>query len=303
VSEYIGVIGGSGFIGSNIVKKLESKKYKVKILDIKKPKNNSYEFGEVDITNLSQIIQETKNLDGLIHLGAVVGVDLCSSNHELVKDVNLNGVKNVAKACEINGIKRLLFSSSSEVYGDSSKIPFIENDEKLPKSEYGKTKLMAEQFLYENYSKDLKISVVRYFNVYGDEQRNDFVVKRFINQALSGEKITIYGDGNQTRCYTYVDDAVAATLLIYFNQDTSYDVFNIANPKPITVNELAQIIINKTRSESKIEYVPLDNAFSRPSSIEIYKRVPCIDKISQIFGFKATIDIEDGIDLIIKNKS
>ena len=301
MSKYIGVIGGSGFVGSEIVKQLKSDGYKVRVIDIKKSDEGLADYKQADVTLLEEIVTATGGLDGIIHLGAVVGVDVCNSDSQLVKNVNLEGVKNVVEACKINNIRRLLFSSSSEVYGDGDKTPFNEDGVKFPKSVYGKTKLLAEEFLKTQASDMLKISIVRYFNVYGENQRNEFVVKKFIEKALNNESITIYGDGGQVRCYTHIDDAVYGTLLVYYNQKDVYNIFNVANLQPLTVTDLARMIILKTDSKSNIKYIKLDSPESRSQDIEIFKRIPCIDKITKTFGYTAKMSIEEGLSSIIKN--
>ncbi|EAO52536.1 UDP-glucose 4-epimerase [Bacillus thuringiensis serovar israelensis ATCC 35646] len=142
----IGVIGGSGFIGKHVTKELLARGYEVVIFDKFKP-SIDVPFKEIDILDIATLRENLIDVDGVIHLAALVGVDNCRLNEEDVVRVNFEGTKNIVQVCNENGIEKLLFSSSSEVYGDGVSVPFKENDIKIPKSAYGKAKLMSEDYL------------------------------------------------------------------------------------------------------------------------------------------------------------
>ncbi|MED3370901.1 NAD-dependent epimerase/dehydratase family protein, partial [Bacillus thuringiensis] len=250
----IGVIGGSGFIGKHVTKELLARGYEVVIFDKFKP-SIDVPFKEIDILDIATLRENLIDVDGVIHLAALVGVDNCRLNEEDVVRVNFEGTKNIVQVCNENGIEKLLFSSSSEVYGDGVSVPFKENDIKIPKSAYGKAKLMSEDYLKEYASNSLKIRVVRYFNVYGSQQNDNFVISKFLKQAHSGEDITIYGDGQQIRCFSYISDIVNGTILAFEYEGENFADFNIGNNKPISMEELAIKINELMGNKSKIKFL------------------------------------------------
>lgn len=136
-------------------------------------------------------------------------------------------------------------------------VPFKENDIKIPKSAYGKAKLMSEDYLKEYASNSLKIRVVRYFNVYGSQQNDNFVISKFLKQAHSGEDITIYGDGQQIRCFSYISDIVNGTIIAFEYEGENFADFNIGNNKPISMEELAIKINELMGNKSKIKFLDL----------------------------------------------
>ena len=297
----VAIIGGAGFIGKYLSEELIDKGYQVKIIDVQKPLLD-VPFEKVDILNdINGLTSSLKDVEGVIHLAAIVGVDKCLENESQVLQVNLQGTINIIKACELNGIKRLLFSSSSEVYGDGIKVPFAENDEKVPKSVYGKSKLLAEETLRLKADSNFIIRVVRFFNVYGTGQSTHFVIPKFVNKFIKGEDIPIYGDGSQVRCFTHVKDAVRGTLLAFEYEGDVYEDFNIGNSRPITIMELVEILKKKIPTASSIIHENLGQNGIRPSHIEIYKRIPDTIKAERLLGFKAAISIEEGIKHYLSN--
>ncbi|MED3301705.1 NAD-dependent epimerase/dehydratase family protein, partial [Bacillus thuringiensis] len=236
------------------------------------------------------------------HLAALVGVDNCRLNEEDVVRVNFEGTKNIVQVCTENGIEKLLFSSSSEVYGDGVSVPFKENDIKIPKSAYGKAKLMSEDYLKEYVSNSLKIRVVRYFNVYGSQQNDNFVISKFLKQAHSGKDITIYGDGQQIRCFSYISDIVNGTILAFEYEGENFADFNIGNNKPISMEELAIKINELMGNKSKIKFLDLGEEGVRNSSIEIFRRIPSIEKAKLFLNYQPIISLDKGLEIIIGEK-
>ncbi|MBK5431607.1 NAD(P)-dependent oxidoreductase [Bacillus sp. TH25] len=297
----IGVIGGGGFIGKHVTKELIARGYEVIIFDKFKP-SIDVPFEEIDILDIATLREKLINVDGVIHLAALVGVDNCRSNEEDVVRVNFEGTKNIVEVCIENGIGKLLFSSSSEVYGDGVSVPFKENDVKIPKSAYGKAKLMSEYFLKEYANNSFKVRVVRYFNVYGSQQNDNFVISKFLKQTHNGENITIYGDGQQIRCFSYISDIVNGTILAFEYEGENFADFNIGNNKPISMGELAVKINELMGNKSEIEFLNLGDEGVRDSNIEIFRRIPSIKKAQLLLNYQPVISLNKGLEIIIEEK-
>lgn len=294
----IAIIGGSGFVGHNLTELLINKGYSVTVLDKIKPKLD-VEFRNTDIKDKKILINNLKNIDTVIHLAALVGVDSCRLNEDEVIEINFEGTKNVVEACKENKITKLLFSSSSEVYGDGITCPFEEKDVKLPKSAYGKAKLKSEEYLRKEATETFTVRVVRYFNVYGPSQRTDFVINKFLDRAYNQLEISIYGDGLQTRCFSYITDIVNGTHLALMHEGNFYEDFNIGNDSPVTINKLAEKIINTLGSKSEIRHIPFGKNGVREESIEIYRRIPSISKAQSFLGYYPEVSLEQGLMKVI----
>jgi len=295
----IAVTGGSGFIGTNLVKHL-SKKHEVRILDKKIPliKNIQFIKGSViDPKNVQNIVKDTEYV---IHLAAILGVKKTEDNPLKTLKINIEGTKNVLEACRKFDVKKIIFSSSSEVYGEPQKIPISEDDQLYPKSCYGISKLVCEEYIkayHKTYG--LSFTILRYFNVYGPEQRTEFVIPQFVKLALSNKSLTIYGNGNQIRAFTYVDDAIRGTILTLEKGDN--EIFNIGNDRePIKIKELAKKILTLTKSKSKLVFIPMEKS-DRIESREIHHRIPKINKAKSILGYVPIVSLNEGILNVIKN--
>ncbi len=259
------VTGGAGFIGSHIVEYWSAHKAEIFVLDNLRSgyRNNieSFErvnFVEGSINNKSVVKEILQDADYVFHLAAMVSVPESIENpHECVK-VNVNGLLNVLEACVENKVKKIVFSSSAAIYGDDPQLPKSVNLKPQPQSPYGITKLDGEYYL-QMFNKEYGLGAVslRYFNVFGPRQdpKSQYAaaVPIFIYKALKDEDIIIYGDGEQTRDFIFVKDVVQANILAATEENVN-GVFNVANEKTITINELAKKIIELTGSRSKIVY-------------------------------------------------
>ncbi|MEK6968498.1 MAG: NAD-dependent epimerase/dehydratase family protein, partial [Nanoarchaeota archaeon] len=195
------VTGGSGFIATHLVKHLLEKGHKIKVIDLKEPhiKHKNLEF--VNKSILNGLVEDIKGCDAVFHFAAILGVDNSDRRPLDTMKVNLEGSVNVFKSALEAGVKRMIFSSSSEVYGEPRELPIKEDSVKGPVSTYGVSKLASEIYAKAfNQEKGADIKIVRFFNVYGPGQENNWVVPIFINKALRNEPITVFGQGNQTRC-------------------------------------------------------------------------------------------------------
>ena len=293
------VTGGSGFIGSNVVKYL-SKNHEVKIFDFKKPNNLDNEFIQGDITDAAHVINSIKDCDVVIHLAATLGVIHTEANPVLTLDTNLGGTINVLEACKINKINKIIFSSSSEVYGEPLKIPMDETDKPIPMTTYGVAKFAAEEYI-KAYSKTfgLQYTMFRLFNVYGDQQAIDWVLPEFVSKAITNKDIIVHGDGLQTRSFCYVTDIANAFSLAL--DKANGELINIGNNhEPITIKELANKIINLSNSKSSVKFIPFEE--SKRNRSEILIRVPNIKKAEKLLDYVPKISLEEGILKVIKKQ-
>jgi len=289
------ITGGAGFIGSHLAERLISEGYNATVYDIKPNKNQNvnYIFGDImDYDRLKYAIQGHKIV---CHLAAMVGVTACLTNEKQVYRINLEGTKNVIRACREAGVKNLLFTSSSEVYGEGSPFKILDEGMELkPISHYGKSKMYSE-WLMKEFSEEagVKVTVLRYCNIYGIGQRKEFVVSIFIDSILNGRPLKICGTGEQLRSFTYVDDAVEGTIKALFRNRTEFEVFNIGSSCNIQIKELADKILG-IASSGRIEYVSFEDLNRKPEC-EIFYRIPSIEKARKYLGYADSTSLEKGL--------
>lgn len=291
------ITGGSGFIGSNIANNLK-KKYDVTIFDIVEPKDNDLKFVKGSINDPDIVNDAIKNHDVVIHLAASLGVINTEENPVSTLDTNIIGTRNVLESCKINKIKKIIFSSSSEIYGEPIKTPIEEKDRPIPITMYGVSKLASEEYI-KSYSKifGFNYTVFRLFNVYGDQQQTAWVVPEFVSRAINDEDIIIHGDGTQIRAFCHISDVVKAFEFGLKNGNS--EIINIGNNSdPISIKDLASKIIRIANSKSKIKFIPFKQ--SKRNRNEIIVRIPSTDKAKKILGFKANVSLDTGLKNIIK---
>ena len=255
-SKMVLVTGGAGFIGSNLCQELANRHNRVIILDdlsIGKKKNvdqligDKVDFAKGSVTNLPLLQNLFQGVDYVFHLAAIPSVPRSVENPLASHHVNITGTLNVLIAARDNKVEKVVYASSSSVYGDTPTLPKKEDMIPNPQSPYAVSKLAGEyycQVFQQVYN--LNTVCLRYFNVYGPRQDPDSqyaaVIPRFISRTLQGKSPIIFGDGEQTRDFTFVKDAVAANTLAMENDVTG--VFNVGTGSRITINELAKLVIN-----------------------------------------------------------
>ncbi|MBI4451988.1 NAD-dependent epimerase/dehydratase family protein [Candidatus Woesearchaeota archaeon] len=293
------VTGGAGFIGSYIVKHLLDNNHNVKILDIKEPKIRHKNLEFVKKSILDDIKKDIMGSDAVFHFAALLGVDNSDKKPLETMKINLEGSVNVFKSAIDAGVKNMIYSSSSEVYGEPRELPIKEDSVKGPVSTYGVSKLAAEIYA-KAYNQEFgtDIRIVRFFNVYGPGQESNWVVPIFLNKALRNEPITVFGNGNQTRCFTYVED-VAEGVLTVFEKGKSGEAYNIGNNQPTTILELAQIAKEMTKSKSEIIKLGFGKE-TRLKEREIEYRIPDISKMKAL-GWQPKVMIKDGVKRILES--
>jgi len=296
------IIGSSGLIGRYLVKTLLKKKLKPICYDVSEnTKNINVNFIKGSIENLDILYKKTKNIkiDLVIHLAAFLGV----KNTELDKlkclNTNIIGTKNILDFCVKKKIKKIIFSSSSEVYGEGGNLFLKENSFLKPKSVYGITKVVNEEYI-KAYSKkfDLNYNICRFFNIYGTYQRDEFVIPKFVSKVKNNQVVKIYGTGNQIRSFCYVDDAVGA-LIKLISKNKKNKTYNIGNNKePIKMIDLAKLIFNLANKKIKIKKIDFSIS-DRSSKREIYQRKPDISKAIKEINYMPKIKLVDGIRKIL----
>ncbi len=209
---------------------------------------------------------------------------------------DIEGIKNILKLCKETNVKRIFFSSSSEVYGEP--VEFPQNEETTPlnsKLPYAVVKNIGEAFI-KAYHKEygLKYTIFRFFNTYGNRQSDDFVIAKFLNLALNNEDITLYGDGLQTRTFCYIDDNLEITLRILKGNLAVNQIINIGSDLEISILALAKLIIQETNSRSKIIHL------SALKEGDMTRRMPDIYKMKEILG-KDLVTLKEGINKLVLN--
>lgn len=301
------ITGGAGFIGSNLTKRLLKDGHKIIVLDnllrgnkIDKETFQKIEFVNGDVCNAELVNQLSKGVDAIYHFAAVLGVDVVADNPVLTMDVETIGTRNVVEAALTNNVKKVLYASTSGIYGHSA----IENaltEEVLvdPRTSYAMAKRYNEIYLASNYEeKGLHAISLRFFNVYGMNQDNRMVIPRFFEQAKAGRDITVFGNGKQTRDFTWVDDTVEACVRL-LNVD-GYHIVNIACEKEWNIEMVAENIKKITNSDSKIVYL---DAPKKRYDYEVERRIGSSEKLMKLINYKPTTTLEEGLNIIFKAKN
>jgi len=306
------VTGGAGFIGSNLVDELMAQGHHVTVLDnlsVGKIANIAHHLGSErfrfvhdSILNPAILERLARKVDLIYHLAAVVGVKYVVDDPLTATITNVRGTENVLEAASKYWVRTVVVSSS-EVYGKSTAVPLREDDDRLlgPTSvarwSYADAKALDEYYAFAYARKGLPVSVVRYFNAYGprlDPLGYGSVIARFITQALRGEPLTVYDDGRQTRCFTYVADTVRGTILAATVPEAVGQVFNIGSDREVTINELARLILELSGADSEIVHIPATSAYG-PHFEDTRRRVPDPTRARQVLGFEASTSLEEGI--------
>ena len=299
------ITGGAGNVGGALARKLvENKNYNVVIADnlltgskSKLPSKDysNWKFVHCDVNSYKEIseLMLVNQFDYVFHYAAVVGVKRTQEQPIAVLN-DIEGIRNILQLSKNSSVKRVFYSSSSEVYGEPVELPQHEQTTPLnSRVPYAVVKNVGESF-FRSYQKvyGLPYTIFRFFNTYGPNQSKDFVISKFLTAALQGDDITIYGDGSQTRTFCYVDDNINACLKIFEDNHMINDVINIGGAQEYKIIDVAKTIISLTGSSSKIIHLP-----PLPEG-DMTRRMPDNSKMLNILN-KQLISLEDGVKMMM----
>ena len=301
------ITGGAGFIGSHLVEKLIARGDQVVVFDNLSTGSDinlsgikeKITFHEGNILDKSVIDKLVSESDYVVHLAAALGVlNIVNKPLESLR-TNLQGSEVVLEACD-KYRKPVLIASTSEIYGKNDKVPLNEEDDRIighplkSRWSYSEAKAVDESLAYFYFLENkLPMRIVRFFNTVGPRQVGHYgmVVPRFVSAALKNEPLSVYGSGDQIRCFCHVDDAVRALLLVMDSEKAVGEVFNVGNNQQITIMELAKKVIELTGASSNIEKIAYEKAY--PEGFEdMQRRVPDISKIKKVLGWTPEINLD-----------
>jgi UDP-glucose 4-epimerase len=310
------ITGGAGFIGSHLAERLLENGDRVVLLDnlstgsmenirhLKASENLEYHLDGIE--NRQLLAELVDDADVIIHFAAAVGVKLIVESPVRTIETNVNGTQLILEAASKKK-KLVLLASTSEVYGKNTQVPFHEDaDLVLGPTTKGRWSYAAskalDEFLALSYWKEKKqpVIVVRFFNTVGPRQtgRYGMVLPNFVKRALDNSPIEVYGDGKQSRCFCDVRDTLEGLLRLLPLDKALGEVVNIGNTEEITIENLAKVVKERTNSSSPIYYIPYDKAYE-PGFEDMMRRVPCIDKLVGLTGFRPQIGLAEIVDRVV----
>jgi UDP-glucose 4-epimerase len=287
------VTGGNGFIGHTLVRDMLEQGHEVKVIDLKSIKFTHPKLEFVKKSVLEDLSDEMKDYDMIYHLAALLGVKHSDKQPLNTLSINIDGTVNIFKSALKADVKKIVYTSSSEVYGEPREIPIKEDSPKSPVSKYGVSKLAAEHYA-EGYVQEygMDINPVRLFNVYGPGQGFEWVMSLFIQKVLNNEAPLLFGDGSQVRCFTFIRDIVSGMQTV-MDKGEKGEAYNIANTEQITMKELAELIIKISGKDLKPKIVGFGKE-TRTKEREIMKRIPSIEKLKAL-GWKPEVSVQEGV--------
>ena len=311
------ITGGAGFIGSHLTEALLGRGDTVCVIDNLSTgsmeniqhlqKEAELSFVVANIMNESVMRKLIEECDIIYHLAAGVGVKYVMDSALSSFLTNIGGTEVVLKLADTSGKKKVILTSTSEVYGNNGKVPFKEEDDRILGSVYNTrwgysiSKTVGE-FLALAYwrEKNLPTVTIRPFNACGPRQTGQYgmVVPRFVQSALLGQPLTVHGDGTQTRCFTYIGDVINALIAMAENEKAVGDVFNVGSDQEISIRELAERVLKLTGSNSEIRYIPYEESYGKGFT-DIKRRVPDITKIQKLTGWTPKVQLDDLLMTVI----
>ena len=299
------ITGGAGFIGSNIAQKLIKEGHFVRVLDnfssgkeenlefTKGLGSDKFELIRGDIRDKETCDKACQGIDYVLHQAALRSVPKSMDDPESYNDVNINGVLFMLQACSKNKVKRFVFASSSSIYGDTDKFPQVETALPLLISPYALSKLAGEYYcrIFSEFF-NVETACLRYFNVFGPRQALDdeyaVVIPKFIHCILNDEQPPIFGNGKQSRDFTYIDNIVEANIKAATKEGIKHEIFNVANGKDNTVLQLVEALNKIIGKDIKPKLLPVRAG-------DVFKTLADISKIENLLGFKSKVNFEEGL--------
>lgn len=308
------VTGGAGFIGGHLAESFLRQGHNVCVLDNFEPfydirikertveqcrdvaseQDCTYELVDGDVRNAKLVDDIVHANDVVVHQAAQAGVRTSVDEPRKITEVNVDGTVNLLQSCVGEDIDRLIIASSSSVYGKPVSLPYREDHPTEPVSPYGVSKLAAEHYarVYHELH-GLSTVSLRYFTVYGPRMRPNMAISNFVSNCLNGEPPVIYGDGTQTRDFTYIDDVVEANLTLLASDAADGEVLNIGSTINIKIRTLAEIIRDELAPELEIEYAERFEADAEHTHADITKG-------RELLGYEPTTDIREGIEKFVE---
>ncbi|WP_018657705.1 NAD-dependent epimerase/dehydratase family protein [Actinomadura flavalba] len=300
----VAVTGGCGFLGSHLVDALAARGHEITVLDGGSPppdqKTDGVHYVPADVRDPADVTAGLPDdVEVVYHLAAVVGVDRYLDRPLDVIDINLLGTRNVLERASRTGA-RVVVASTSEVFGKNPAVPWAEDADRVLGSTsvdrwcYSSSKALAEHLVFGYVrEKGLNASIVRYFNVYGPRQRPAFVVSRGVHRALNGLPPVLYDDGGQTRCFTYVQDAIDATIAVAGHPAATGEAFNVGSHTETSVGEVTALIAELTGAAPPAPVATADALGARYQDLR--RRIPDTRKIGERVGWTCSTDLRDGL--------
>ena len=295
------ITGSNGLIGKSLIRELVKYENKIICLDSKLPKlnfnNKKIKNIKLDILNKRELFKKLGHLklNLVIHLAAFLGVKNTEQEEFKCLNINIEGTKNILELSKKIKAKKIIFASSSEVYGDGYKDIMNEKDQLMPKSSYGISKVAGEE-LVKTYSKkhNVNYNILRFFNIYGPFQRKDFVIPKLIHNIKKNKDLLVYGSGKQIRCFCHINDAVNALQLV-IKRGKRNKIYNVGNNfEPITILKLAKKIKFLSKKNIKVKKISFSKS-DRSQKREIFYRKPDIREIIKDTDYKPKVKLDNGL--------
>ena len=303
------VTGGAGFIGSNIVPRLIEKGHSVTVLDnlssgklenLRTVRNSpNFQFIQGDVQNKTTLHKALCMVDAVVHLAALIDIPASVTSPLKTHEVNATGTLNTLEAAiKENTVKRFVFASSTAVYGNSAALPIMESTPPTPISPYAASKVAGEAYCNAfTRCYGLSTVILRFFNVYGPRnEKNPYsgVITKFLDQALNGEVLTIYGDGKQTRDFIHVNDIVDAIVLALEAKGMDGEIFNVCTGSPTSISELVEALHGVVKQDLRVNH-----ASPRTGEIKFSYGDP--SKATEKLKFTAKVSLHEGLTLLLKS--
>lgn len=305
------VTGGAGFIGSHLVERLLREQHEVWALDDLSTGKHAFvspmqahpnmHFVQGSVLDEKILRELVRKVDAIYHLAAVLGVKNTVENPLKVINGNIDGTKLVLEAA-FPERKKVIFASTSEVYGKNTAIPFQEDDDRILGSTathrwcYSTAKALDEHLCLAYASMGLPVTILRYFNTYGPRATSSAyggVIPRFVTAALKNEPLYVYGTGEQTRCFTFIDDTVEGTFRALQPQANGL-VINIGNDKPISIRETAKLVVELAQSSSPIITRSYEEAYG-PGYEDMQRRQPSLQRALEVLDYRPQVSLVEGL--------
>lgn len=300
------ITGGAGFIGSHLADRLVADGHEIVVLDsllrgnkLSKPTFDKIQFFKGDVRDMEIVLTASKNCDIIIHFAAVLGVDIVADNPVETMDVEVIGTRNVIAAAEVNNVKKVMYASTSGIYGHSAFETSLSEEVLVdPKTSYAMAKRYNEIYLAShNQERSLNTISLRFFNVYGLRQDTRMVVPKFFEQAMTNQPITVFGTGEQTRDFTFIDDTIESVVRCMALEGS--EIINIANETEYQIMDVAIAIKEITGSNSEIHLI---EAPKKRYDYEVGRRVGNSDKLARMTGYKPVTNLMKGLQHIFDNR-